>query len=485
MMAVQPRLIAEPSETGGELTPYARLRTRLLVPALGMLTALMALAGSLGAPLVVVVAHDYAVSTATAQWTISLPYLTGAAAMPVVSWLVSTRFRRATTLIVVSLVFLGSLAGALDLGFGALLVARCLQGLGLALVPVAIAVARDSLDGARRTRAIATLSVTNVVAGGIAFALVGLFVDIGGTRLAYWLATGSTLLTLALVAWAMPRGGPDTAARPPDLVGTVLLGGAGAGLLLVLAQGGRWGWSSGATLSVLGASAAALAVWIVWSSGLSRHPFMDLRLARAPIPLAVYVTSFTAGAGMYIMLPLAIVLAQTPTATGWGLGLSVATSGLLVLPYAAANVLGSQLSMAVGRIRPYYWLPQGCIVYALAAAILLVWHAHWWQVLVAMAVAGLGSGLSFAQMHRLLVEAVPSHETGPAIGFSMIVRLMGFSVGSAMMGVALSPDHGGATPSRDTLERGLSLNASWWAITAVFALLLCIVYKPPVTARGS
>ncbi|WP_280217302.1 MFS transporter [Nocardia neocaledoniensis] len=450
-----------------------------------MLTALMAVVGSLGAPLIVVVADTYDVSTATAQWTISLAYLTGAATMPVISWLASTRFRRPTTLVVVGLVCLGSVGGALDLGFEVLLIGRCLQGLGLGLVPVAIATARDALVGVRRSRAIASLSVTNIVAGGVAFALVGLLVDIGGPHLAYGIAALSTLATFFLVSWAMPRHVPDLVARPPDVVGTVLLATGGAGSLLALSQGARWGWLSPATIVVALVSVAAIAAWLVWLSGWSSHPFMNLRLARTPIPLAVYVTSFTVGTGMYIIIPLAIVLAQTPTDTGWGLGLSVAQAGLLILPYATASVLGSRLSGSFhGRVKPQIWLPVGCSIYALAAAVLLVWHAEWWQLFAAMAVAGLGGGLSVAQMPGLLVMSVPPEETGPAIGFALVIRLLGFSVGSALVGVVLSPHSDNAVPSTAILERGLVLNAGWWALAAVGAALLVAFHRTVANEAG-
>ncbi|KAA0120638.1 MFS transporter [Mycolicibacterium sp. P9-22] len=450
-----------------------------------MITALMAVAGSLGAPLIVVVAHEYGVSTSTAQWTISLTYLTGAAAMPIVSWLAATKYRWWTTVTVVGLVCLGSLLGALDLGFGALLIGRCLQGLGLALMPVAIATARDQLEGPRQTRAIAILSVTNVAAGAIAFTLVGLLVDVGGPRLAYWFAAASTLAVLVLVAWTMPRHGPRHETRRADLIGTTLLAAGGVGLLLTLAQVDRWGWLSTGTIVTACASVMASAACVEWMARWSRNPFLDLKLIRARVPSAVYATSFTAGAGMYIMLPLVIVLAQTPTNTGWGLGLTVAASGLLIVPYALANLLGSSLSTIFGRlVRQHLWMPLGCVVYATAAAMLLVWHSHWWQLFTAMAVAGLGSGLSFAQMPGLLVAAVPPRETGPAIGFSMIVRLLGFSVGSALVGVVLSPSSQVSMPSVDTVHLALIVNTCWWLVTAAAALLMGFVYRPASPPAG-
>jgi len=60
------------------------------------------------------------------------------------------------------------------------------------------------------------------------------------------------------------------------------------------------------------------------------------------------------------------------------------------------------------------------------AALLLVANTTWWQVFAMMTIAGVASGLSFAQMAGLLVISAPSQETRPAVGFSMIMRLLGF-----------------------------------------------------------
>jgi hypothetical protein len=61
-----------------------------------------------------------------------------------------------------------------------------------------------------------------------------------------------------------------------------LLGAGIAGLLLVLAQGPAWGWTSAATLAGAVTSVALLAVWIGWEQR-ARHPLVELRpLGRRP-----------------------------------------------------------------------------------------------------------------------------------------------------------------------------------------------------------
>jgi hypothetical protein len=59
-----------------------------------------------------------------------------------------------------------------------------------------------------------------------------------------------------------------------------------------------------------------------------------------------------------------------------------------------------------------------------------------------MTVAGVASGMSFAQMPDSLVRAVPRGETGPAMGFSVVLRSLGFWAGSTIAGLVLSSGEG-------------------------------------------
>ncbi|MEU1956007.1 MFS transporter [Nocardia rhamnosiphila] len=461
-------LSADDETTG---PPRPGLRQRLLVSTLILVTALASLIGTLGAPLIVAVTREYHVTPATAQWTISLPCLVGAACMPLVSWLASSRYRRRTTLVILALMSMGSLIAALPVSFGALLIGRSLHGLGLGLLPIAVAAAREALSGQHRDRAIAAVSVANVLGAGVAFAVIGVLLDVGGTHLAYLAAGVTTALILTLAAWVIPAheaGSP--APRPVDIFGSILLAAGGTALVFALARGEATGWLSPATALAAVASIALIGGWIR-QSGRSAHPLIDLRRAHAPLPLSVFVTSFTGGAGMLMMLTLVMVIAQSPTSTGWGVGMSGSTAGLAMLPYAVGTVVGSRLSAGIRRrLRPTMWLPLGCVVYSAAAAVLLVGHRNAVQLLVAMAVAGVAGGLSFAHIPGLLVLSVPIEETGAAVGFSMVIRLLGFSVGSTLAGVLLSEvAKSGAAESG--VELALAVHLGWWLFAVLAALL--------------
>src|SRR6202522_3229424 len=147
----------------------ASLRRRLLVPTLVLSGSLMAVVSSLGAPLIPTLSRADGVSLSTGEWILTITLLTGALATPVMGRLADGPRQRAVILVALGAVVVGCVLSAVSDGFTVLIIGRALQGVGLGLLPVAMAIARRNLpwDAARQT--IATLSVTGAIGAGLGY----------------------------------------------------------------------------------------------------------------------------------------------------------------------------------------------------------------------------------------------------------------------------------------------------------------------------
>src|SRR6266700_4905884 len=94
--------------------------------------------------------------------------------------------------------------------------------------------------------------------------------------------------------------------------------------------------------------------------------------------------------------------------------------GMAIGPITAA--VGSKVPLAAGG------LVGGSAFAFLAAA-----HGGVWEVYVATAIAGVGMGLAFSAMTNLIVEAVPSTQTGVATGMNANIRTVGGAIGSQVV----------------------------------------------------
>ncbi len=413
-----------------------------------LLTTVTAVVSSLGAPIVPAIARHYDLAVTDAQWALSATMLAGAVTTPILGRLGSGRLRRPVILAGLSLVLAGSVLAAVPWGFAALVTGRSLQGVGLALVPLALAVARDVVRRERRSSAIALLSVSTVAGAGLGYPVTALVAEVGGLPAAYGLGAVLTAATLAM-AW---RFVPASDGQPParvDWLGALLLSAGMVGVLLAVTRGATWGWLSLLTGGLGTAGFLLLATWVAWTLR-SPHPLVDLRLAVRPGLFVPNLTALMAGIGMYGLLTLVVVLVQSDG--GWGLDQPVTVAGLMLVPYSLASILGSRLARVVAaRLGTAALLPVGCLLFFGASATLAFEHDHLWQAAACMGIGGLGSGLTFSSLAVLMVPHVPRSETGSALAFNQVLRYLGFAAGASLSVTLMGVFGGGAAGFRASL----------------------------------
>lgn len=441
-------------------------RGKALVPVLVYVGLLVALVSSLGAPLIPVIATDYHVSLGEAQWSLTLALLVGAVSSPVIGRLGDGPRRLRVLQGGLAAMVVGSVCAALPLHvFVLFLIGRGLQGCGLALLPLAMSVARDHMDPERGRSTLATLSVTGTVGVGLGYPLTGVIAQHFSFHMAFWLAAVLGVIALGASALVVPSSGHRPRQRF-DLIGALLLGPAVAGLLIVISEGGVWGWGSPAVLVTLVCSLAVLGAWI-WHELRTAEPLIDLRLMRHGAVATANVTGFLAGVGMYMLLSMIIRYVQTPTSTSYGLGASVVVAGLVLLPWSIASFLSSRLvNYALTRIGTDRILPFSAVLFAISLILFATMRDQLWEIFVEMGVGGLGIGCLFAVMPRMILSAVPGGQTGSALALNQVVRSIGFSIGSALAATILT--------AHTAAHAELPANAGY-TVGAVVGIGLCVL----------
>lgn len=407
---------------------------RWLFTTLAAVTTVTAVVSSLGAPLIPTIADAYDVRMSSAQWVLTSTMISAAAATPVFGRWGSGHLRRPVVLGCLVVVLLGLVLAALPLGFGSLIAGRALQGLGLAVAPLTLAIARDVWGGARLTSRLSLLSVATVAGAGLGYPVTALLAGYAGVAGAYWFGVALVGLT-AVLAWRhLPR---DAQGQPQrvDVAGALLVALGTSCLLLGVSRGENWGWLAPATVGLGVAGLSLVAAWLGRTVRLARsdrHPLVDLRLAVQPGVLGPNAVSFALAWAMYGLLTVVVLLVRGDGSAGWGLDHPTAVAGLVLVPYALASVAGSRVAIRVARrFGAHVLLPIGCTVFAASMTSLAAWHHSLWQALAAMALGGLGSGFTFSSLPMLIVPNVPPAETGSAMAFNQLLRYFGFAVGSA------------------------------------------------------
>lgn len=418
--------------------------TRVQFATLAAITVVTGVVSSLGAPLVPTVAVEQGVSLGTAQWVLTAALLAGAVVTPVLGRLGTGRLRRPVLLGGLGVVLVGTVLSALPLGIGPMIAGRALQGVGMALAPLAFAVARDLWSGPELLSRLSLLSVATVSGAGLGYPVSSLVAEHLGIGGAY--AFGAVLIgTATVLALRHLPAAPSGPPQPVDVVGAALLCTGTLGFLLAVSQGARWGWTGFPTVAAGGGGLLLVAAWGRWSLARTRHglsSLVDLRLARRPGVRAPNGVTVAISISLYGLFTLVVVLVQADGSAGFGLDAGLAVSGLALVPYAVASIASNRLALVMARgVGARLLLPLGCLVFGSSLLMLVWWHDAVWQAFVAMAVGGLGGGLTFSSMAMLIVPNVAAEETASAMAFNQLLRYLGFSVGSALT-VALLEAYG-------------------------------------------
>jgi len=452
-----------------------RNRPGLLVAVLVFLAVESTAVASLGTPLLATIQQADHVSLAASQWALTVTLLAGSVATPLIGRLGDGRLRRPVTLSTVAVMLAGCVLSALPAGFAVFLAGRALQGVGLGLVPLATAAARDSLPERRSRPTIAWIGVTTAVGIGIGYPLVGLLAQYLGLGAPFCFVAALSALALAAAAVTLPPS-PERRAHP-DLPGAAMLGLGITALLLLLAQGPAWGWAAPASLACAAAAVVLLAAWAVVELR-APHPLIDLRLLRRRPVLGANVTAFLVALGFYPLASLVVRYVQAPAAAGYGFGAPVVTAALMLAPFSLASFAAARIARPLARrTSAELVVAASCVVLIASMVLFLLARSAYWQIVVAMALDGFGVGCVYAVNPLQITGSVPAAETGSAISFYQVARTVAYSLGSALSAtvLVLYIPRGHALPSAS----GYSAAALVSVIILVAALVASAVFAVP------
>jgi MFS family permease len=450
-------------------------RVRAMPAVLLFIVMVTGIISSLGAPLIPSISKDLNVSLSSAQWSLTATLLVGVVASPVMGRLGDGPRRRETLLGGLAVVTAGSVIAALAPSLALLVVGRAMQGVGLGLVPLGMATARDELPAEKVGPTIGLLSVAGAAGVGAGYPISGLLAGIDLSA-AFWFGAVVAALAFAL-SWVFVTSTKGRPQEKLDVVGAVLLTVGLSALLIAIAEGSGWGWSS---VRTLGLFVVAVVFLLAWGAQQLRvpDPLVDLRLARIPAVLSADVCATILGVAMYMYLSGVSEFVQAPSSLGYGFGASVVVAGLALVPFSVVSMVGARLLPFSTRIvGARNLLPAGCLAVAAGGVVFALTDGHLWGAFLMMGVLGLGYGLTYAAIPGIIVRSVPESETGSATGFYQVVRYIGFSVGSALAASVLA----GATPAGSQLPTVSGYHAVTWigvgicVIAAIFAWLLPIL----------
>ncbi len=408
----------------------ASYRTTFAVLLLG--TSAYALLQSLVTPVLPTIQHDLHSSQSTVTWVLTAYLLSASIFTPILGRVGDMRGKERMLVVTLGALALGSVLAGLAGNIGLLIVARAIQGIGGAVIPLSFGIIRDEFPPGKVPSGVGILAAMTAVGGGAGIVLAGPIVSHLDYHWLFWIPLVPTLVAMVCAQVFVP----ESPVRTPGRIswpGAVLLSGWLVALLLGVSEAPVWGWGSPRVLGLLG---SALVIGVAWAAVELRsgEPLVDMTMMRVPAVWTNNLVAFLFGMGMYAVMAFLPEFLQTPHSTGYGFGASIVQSGLFLLPLTVMMFL---FGLFAGRIAAAIGSKTAVIIGSGASCgaylVLAFAHAHAWELYLASTLLGVGLGLAFSAMSNLIVQAVPPSQTGVASGMNANIRTIGGAVGAGIM----------------------------------------------------
>jgi EmrB/QacA subfamily drug resistance transporter len=325
----------------------------------------------------------------------------------------------------------GTLLGAVSSSLPLLILARFIQGAGGGIFPLAFGIVRDEFPCEKVAGGIGLLSAILGVGGGVGIVLSGVIIQHLDYHWLFWIPLAAVLVA-AVATWRLVPESPGRVPGRVNWLAAALMTVGLSAVLLAISETTTWGWASAKTLGLLLVGAGFVLAWI-GVEVRSREPLIDMTMMRVRGVWTTNAAAFLLGAGLYASFIVFPQFAQLPKSTGFGFGASVVVSGLYLLPATIGmTILGLKAGAISARFGSRAALLAGTAFATASFTLLAVAHQHPYQLLIAAALLGVGIGLAFAALGNLIVQAVPSHQTGVASGMNTVMRTLGGALGGQL-----------------------------------------------------
>lgn len=326
------------------------------------------------------------------------------------------------------------LAASLVCGFapdlGWLIAARVLQGLGSAgLQLMSQTIIARVTSPRQRPRYMAIIGAAFPVAIVVGPVVGGLITDFWGWSWVFWINLPVGVVALALAMVAVPRL-PGGAHPRFDVPGAIVFTATLLALVLAVTWAGDDALRPAAIVCAV-AVVVGIPVLVVIERGAA-EPILPPRILRHRTILVCLGLSLVVGAGLFAIVayvPTYIQMAYRATATVSGLVPIATVLGMLV-----SSLLTGWLVSRSGRYRAYPVIGTALGAAGLAAMAVLPVGAPLWVAMIVMALVGIGTGSFTNLIFAVVQSAAARSDLGAVTATTNLVRQVGSTVGTAVVG---------------------------------------------------
>jgi MFS family permease len=404
---------------------------------------------------------DFHISYSTSSWILTAYLISGAVMTPIAGKLSDIYGRKKMVLIIFIIYIIGICAGGLSSNITFLVIARVIQGIGISMFPIAFGIIRDQLPRDKLAVGVGIFSSMFAAGSVVGLAVGGSIINNFG-----WHATFLSIVPVAIILWlvinrfirdnkaesetSVSLGQPPStkysqkqpkatkSASSIDLKGAIALAVTIASFLLALTYIGNSNnlnsSSTQITVVSLGLLSMGSLTLFVIIEKRAASPLIELSLIAHKVLLPANIVILIFGITMFMVYQTIPILVRSPQPLGFG-GDAVATA-MVQLPFMIVILVFAPSSgfivSKIGNLKPTV---AGTIIMTIGFFSLFIFHST--EITVAINLAIVAAGISLIQVgaFNITMEYTPLKFSGVSLGMSVVLFLIGSSIGPAIAGI--------------------------------------------------
>jgi MFS family permease len=449
--------------------------------------------------------QDFNIPYSTAAWIFSAYLIVAAVMTPIAGKLSDIYGNKKILLILLILYVVGVVAGGFSENISFLLASRIIQGVGLAAVPVAFSIIRDSFPPEKLSMPVGVFS--SAASGG---SVVGLLIGASIIQNFGWHATflfiaPAAVIVTFMIARFVPTddkfkqqeeeqehlqpsvndnnsGEKNVINRRKsmiDIKGAIALSTTITSFLIALTFIENSN-SLENSIGIAGISfivSAASLILFIFIEKRTKMPLIDLWLIKQRILLPTYVMMIVTGTTIFLVYPTIVQLVRSPQPAGFG-GDAV-YAAYVQLPFMLVFLIFSSATSYIisklGKIMPT--VLGGAISIAGEVGLLML-HSTGLLVSINLTIIAIGLALTMTAIWNLIVSSAPRKFMGISTAIGALLSFIGMAIGPALAGTYMHTFYisiegiAGLYPSPESFNMIFFTAAALSAVSLTFSLLL-------------
>ena len=382
-------------------------------------------------PGVPTIQKDFATSLSLVSWITAAFLIVGSAVSPLFGKLGDSYGKKKMFLVALTFYTIGVGLAGLSPSIYFLIAARAIQGIGFAIVPLALAIIAETFPKERIATAQGIVSATFGIGAAAGLVIGSYIVQYVSWQWAFHSAFILSVVLFVVVAKGLPSGTPGTG-RKVDYSTIVMLMSGISLFLLYLTEAPYVGWLSAYNLASLVAG-VGLTVGFFIVESRRENPLIRLDLLKVRNVLVANCVGLVSGVAMFMLFYALVYYLEDPNVLSLGLGLDTIAAGLTVAPATLGMLAaGPGFGRTVIRFGPKPAVIAGSSFAILGMLLYLINRATRLDVAIESVVVLVGVVGMIIPIVNMISISIPDDSVATGLGLNTMLRNIGGAVGAVI-----------------------------------------------------